>query len=341
MEKQKTVLMKCVYGSKLYGTDGPNSDTDYKTVFLPDFKDVLLGRQLRTKQRSTGTDETKNSKDDVDEQFVPLQTFAREFFEGQTYALELAMFVTHNQYAKPAVGLHHLDPKFEVFVKHLVHRFLHSDVKAMVGYAWNQALKYQLKGRRFKALEEFADYLKGFNPNDKVTAFIEKAQEDDFFGGSNYFRFYSVDVNGHPLMAVEVMGKLVLCTVPVSDLVKMVNTLLKQYGHRSQAAVDADVDWKSLYHALRVAYQARGLLRDGYFNVPYSEDRRKLLLAVKNGEVDFDFVTNLLSDVVDELDVVRLNSPLQEKTEELREEFEEFLFTWLVDFYELETKFLV
>lgn len=344
MENQKNVLMKCVYGSKLYGTDGPNSDTDYKTVFLPDFKDVLLGRQLRTKVRTTGTDETKNTKDDVDEQFVPLQTFAREFFEGQTYALELAMFVTHNPYAVPAFGLEHLDTKFKLFVQLLVKQFMHRDVKAMVGYAWNQAQKYQLKGRRFNALETLKDYLatwRSKNPTaTKVGAFLSTAVLDGFFETNKYFGEDCVLVNNNTLPAMRVMDKLVLSTVKLEELENTVNTLLKQYGHRSKAAVDADVDWKSLYHALRVAFQARDLLRDGYFNVPYSEDRRKLLLAVKNGEMQMDYVADMLSDVVDELDAVRLHSPLQEKTDELRNEFEDFLFDWLVNFYKLDASFL-
>lgn len=338
-------MMKCVYGSKLYGTDGPSSDTDYKTVFLPDFKDIILGRQLRTKQRSTSTDKAKNNCDDVDEQFVPLQTFAREFFEGQTYALELAMFIAHNQQTKPVFGLEYLDPIFEQFVDVLVKRFLHRDVKAMIGYAWNQAQKYQLKGRRFKALETLKDYLANWrskNPDaERVGSFLSAAKLDGFFEMNKYFDEDHVSVNNTTLPVMRVMDKLVLSTVKLEELETIVNTLLKQYGFRSKASVVADVDSKSLYHALRVALQARDLLRNGYFNIPYSDDQRKLLLAVKNGELKIEFVTNMLSDIVDELDVVCIHSPLQEKTEELRNEFEDFLFEWLLDFYDLKHHFRI
>jgi len=335
----KVDLFKCVYGSKLYGTDTPASDTDYKTVFLPSFQSVLLGKPPRTKVRTTSSDKVKNNADDVDEQFVPFQTFAREFFEGQTYALELAMAL-RSGLDKLSDKVQYVDPQFKTFVRQMTDKFLHNDVKAMVGYAWNQAQKYQLKGRRFKALEEFAEYLKGFSLNDKVVTFMEKAKEDNFFDGSNYFAFDSVGVNNNPLAAVKVMDKLVLSTVTISELVRTVNALLDQYGHRSRKAVDADVDWKSLYHAVRVAFQARDLLKNGYFDVPYTEEQRTLLLAVKTGQLPFEQVTELLGSVVDELDELKMNTKLQPKTEALKEEFEEFLFDWLVNFYELEAAFL-
>ena len=34
------------YGSKLYGTDNPNSDTDYKGIFIPNLLDALPNHAL-------------------------------------------------------------------------------------------------------------------------------------------------------------------------------------------------------------------------------------------------------------------------------------------------------
>ena len=38
------VLVKMFFGSHLYGTTNENSDTDLKGVFLPNKRDILLGR---------------------------------------------------------------------------------------------------------------------------------------------------------------------------------------------------------------------------------------------------------------------------------------------------------
>ena len=41
MEIKEKILFKTLTGSKLYGTNSENSDTDIKGVFLPDIKDLL------------------------------------------------------------------------------------------------------------------------------------------------------------------------------------------------------------------------------------------------------------------------------------------------------------
>lgn len=333
MEKQ--VLFKCLYGSELYGTDTLTSDTDYITVFLPNFKDVLLGHQLYTKVRTSSNNKVKNSVDDVDERFVPFQTFVKEFFEGQTYALELVMALCMYKQNPEKIKdkVLYVDSMFVLFVEELVEKFLHSDVKAMVGYAWNQAKKYQLKGRRFNALKLFKLYLEKFDKNVKVSTFMKQAAIDKFFDGSNYFRFYEVEVNDRMLPAVQVMDKLVLSTVPVAELVHIVNSFLEQYGYRSKKAVEQDVDWKSLYHALRVAFQTRDLLAKGYFDIPYSEDQRTLLLAIKSGQIQFELATELLRTVIDDIDELKISTMLQTKTTQLKNEFDDFVYDWLNKLY--------
>jgi len=43
-EYNAKVVYVTIYGSKLFGTDNANSDTDYKGIFIPSKKDVLLKR---------------------------------------------------------------------------------------------------------------------------------------------------------------------------------------------------------------------------------------------------------------------------------------------------------
>jgi RNA repair pathway DNA polymerase beta family len=85
------LLFSCQYGSRLYGTQTPTSDLDLKHVYLPALNDLLVGKQLANKVKKTNTKmNTRNGADDVDEEFLPVQVFARDFMMGQTYALELA-----------------------------------------------------------------------------------------------------------------------------------------------------------------------------------------------------------------------------------------------------------
>src|SRR5664279_214291 len=95
----RDVLYQVTYGSKLYGTSTPTSDTDLKSVYLPAIDDLLLGKKLvATKTR---VDEhgvkvpDKDSMPDrgVENEYIPFQTFVRDFVRGQTYAVEIAWAV--------------------------------------------------------------------------------------------------------------------------------------------------------------------------------------------------------------------------------------------------------
>lgn len=54
-------LVRMKFGSHLYGTATPESDTDIKGVFLPELRDLLLARAPRHQHTSTGDNSTIRS----------------------------------------------------------------------------------------------------------------------------------------------------------------------------------------------------------------------------------------------------------------------------------------
>jgi hypothetical protein len=176
-------LFTTLYGSKLYGTSTPTSDRDVKHIVLWDLDDLLLGKKLEAKVKKTNNAKnTRNSADDVDEEFIPLQTFARHFVEGQTYAIELAFaidghhaeqeifdprgkVVTSLASGRTLVAVYDRNfectdyevPYFVEFVHELRTKFLTSNIKAMMGYVVNQASLYSFKGERLNATRELTE----------------------------------------------------------------------------------------------------------------------------------------------------------------------------------------
>lgn len=71
------ILCKMRHGSHLYGTTTSESDTDYKGIFKPDIKDVILGRMSKSVNLSTNKGSTKNTAEDVDEEYYSIQDFVR------------------------------------------------------------------------------------------------------------------------------------------------------------------------------------------------------------------------------------------------------------------------
>lgn len=130
MEKEnllKQTLFKTPYGSRLYGTNGPNSDTDWKYIFLPPLKDTLLGKQImKTKFMSPNeTDKTKQ----VDEDFIPIQKFAYDFLKGVPYAIEVA-FSYHFDSWLDAEKMH-------AFLFVLQKKFLNKKLSGFLGFVNN------------------------------------------------------------------------------------------------------------------------------------------------------------------------------------------------------------
>ena len=201
------------YGSKLYGTQTPTSDTDLKHIILPELDTLLLAKKVENKVKKTNAEKnTRNGVDDVDEEFIPLQIFARHFVEGQTYAIELAFALEGNHaeqqifdprgevfmfktghgkstITNPMVTINHdglaggskCTPYFVEFVKELRTKFLTSNIKAMMGYVVNQASLYSFKGERLNATRDFREvlmhaYTDTSAGDDPLTGFVNTPQ---------------------------------------------------------------------------------------------------------------------------------------------------------------------
>lgn len=349
-------LFTCLFGSRLYGTQTPTSDLDVKHVYLPNLDDMLVGKQLANKVKKTNTEKnTRNGADDVDEEFLPLQVFARDFLNGQTYALELAFALegTHaNQalwYGTCEVPMSTVDDVkthlFGEFVLELRTKFLTSNVKALMGYAVNQASLYSFKGERLNVVREVKKLL-----TSTANAFVHHRLgdcllEDSWFKDEmtkltvkypKYFKQEEYDVGAGQM---KPCFRLLEKTLPFSDRaehsLRVVDALENRYGTRADAASAAadNVDWKATMHALRVVDEGLQLLRSGTLSFPFSKDYVLYLLDVKQGKVDLELVKEELDSKLELLKVLEQTTKLPPLTRELTAEFESWLAAWMRRFY--------
>ena len=139
-----------IYGSKLYGTSTPTSDTDYKSIVKPDIDHLLIAQPIGIVSLGGAAKGEKNTADDCDDSLIPIQIFCQDFIKGQTYAIEVAFSVP--EVITPDMVISS-DSAF--VMKKLVEmrsRFLTSNVNAMVGYAKSQAMLYSNKRKSPKKL---------------------------------------------------------------------------------------------------------------------------------------------------------------------------------------------
>ena len=303
-------LLKCAFGSTLYGTALPTSDKDYKVVFLPDHDYLLMGKSLDNKV--TQTSDTKNTSEDVDTEYVPLHRFVRDFVAGQTYALELAFcpVMNHPQgdtvgWTLPVEGTCRSD--FYTFVQELRSKCLTKEVKAMVGYCRNQAKLYSAKGDRLKTYESVYESLSKVPQTDRLSLHKDKLPKN------KYAFLCKTDDNRK---AYEVCGGKHLLDVTVEEFLTRMKRDMDAYGQRAhKAKEDSGVDWKSYMHACRVAMEAEQLLTTHNLTFPFQGEEQKFLMDVRLGNKTVQEVSEFLDKKLETVEHLVETSTLPSKND--------------------------
>ena len=97
------VVYQVVYGSKLYGTNTPTSDTDLKSIYLPTIDDMLLGKKLavhksRVDAHGKPVPEGEPMPDSgVENEYIPFQTFVRDFVQESIVSGWVQKIIDHHQ----------------------------------------------------------------------------------------------------------------------------------------------------------------------------------------------------------------------------------------------------
>lgn len=344
----KQVLFEVLYGSRLYGTSTPTSDTDLKTVYLPELSDVLLGKRLvntKTRVGANGVpvpDDASMPADGVENEWIPFQVFVRDFVQGQTYAVEIAYALYAKFKGTPT------STREASWLMELVENFSNSEVYSMVGFAQKQTFDYVKRGQRLNEAVKVLDVLKRHESLLRTGGHVVRldtplAYCDD---AGNVVQSTVLDevsrvcslpigrsVNNRTMRTLELNGRSYLETTEVEHLCAQVQKLISKYGDRSTAAAETDVDWKSISHAVRVYEQSIELLETGRITFPRKNAAR--LLEIKSGQVSLDEVKSELSRLDEEVLQKIQASTVRKKTPELVSAAEQWLLLALRGLYGL------
>ena len=289
------LLFKTKFGSHLYGLNTPSSDTDYKGIYMPTLSQLLLGTWPKSIRTSTGTAHTKNTSEDIDEEYYALPYFIKLAVDGDTTALDML----HANKDSTLVS----SPIWEE-LKSKRKEFYSRDMKALVGYARNQIAKYGMKGTRLATMQDVLN--KSKHLVGKLRDVVHLLPQNE------YCKVVLEPENAKQQPYYEVCGKKFLLNTPVQDLQFLMQEQLDKYGERARLAqANEGVDWKALSHALRVAYQMKSVYEDGDFEYPLKQSH--FLRLVKAGEVDFSEVKQVLESTLERVEELAKFSYMREK----------------------------
>ena len=288
-------IVKMRFGSHLYGTSSPASDTDYKGVFMPALRDVLCGRIKKCVTENTKTDTSKkNSAEDVDTQIYSLHYFIELACQGETVALDML-------HAPDEMILETTPIWGQIRANRW--RFYTRNLKSFVGYARTQAAKYGIKGSRLSDCKRALDYLR----ENELGGDIMSDVWNYLPAGEHISKNEAL-----PVKLYTVCGRSIQSTCKISKGVEILAKYHENYGARAKLAeANEGIDWKAVSHALRAAFQVKEILTTGDLKFPLAQ--ADYLKTVKAGTLSYkDDVGPRLEAEMDELEVLTRESTMPE-----------------------------
>lgn len=301
MEQLKEpLLFSTVYGSKLYGTDGPASDTDIRGVFIPTKEDLLLARAPQHYN-------FKNSE--VDESYLSLHYFLRLLTQGETNCLDMFFAYTNKD------ALISTSPMYEELIENK-DKLITKNVTKYLGYCKSQALKYSIKGDRIQNYEALMQLISKCKNPSGVTLETELRYQCILGPGASYamgdpedylknnthigrrFKINKSPLGDHAYLLLcdnkerylMVSGHLFALNANLNTTRDSINKCLASYGKRAvNAAEDNGADYKALSHALRVGYQASSLLDNGEILFPLPKPQLNIIRSIKFKTTDMTY----------------------------------------------------
>ena len=300
------ILMRQIFGSQLYGTNTPTSDTDYKSVYLPPYRDILLQNIKPSISKSKEKGENKkNSPDDIDEEIYSLDKYLSLVGQGQTVSLDMLFTPPQYQLIKSDIWNHIMKNRDKLVSK---------KSKAFIGYCRQQANKYGIKGSRVAAARDTLAFLNHLiqimGMNKKLGDYDSKI--DVFAKGREFVNIIEIPLaNGQLIKHLDVCDRKLPYTASVKNAYDVVEKIVDEYGTRAlQAEQNEGVDWKALSHAVRIGEQAIELFTT--HNIIFPRPNASELLKIKKGEIPYKQVSEIIEDLFVRVEEEANNSTLPE-----------------------------
>lgn len=288
-------IMKGYFGSHLYGTSTPESDVDFKEIYVPHARDILTGNVKEHMSKNTNNTSSKNTKDDVDHELYSLKYFFKLAADGETVALDML-------HTPPSLVVKSDLPDVWKYIQDNRSRFYTTNMKSYLGYVRKQASKYGVKGSRLAVLRqalkrsnEWGQYfdngavirlshMKNVLPVGEFASWVET--ENEKTGKQTFY---------------NLLDRKFQDTLTNKEFNAILVKLEENYGERARKAeANEGIDWKALSHACRGGLQLLEIYKTGDLVYPLQD--APFILDVKLGKHTFKIVQEFLEDIVDQVE---------------------------------------
>lgn len=318
MNDEIQVVAKLKFGSHLYGTMTPLSDTDYKTIFVPNFKKYVLGtsqRPFKIKKFPDGSIAGPNDIMDtgcVEEEFIPVPEFFKMLAAGEVQSMETFFAILQNK-------IEFVDPEFYNLCLQFEKDYIREvPVYNMVAFAKKSTIDYVLRSERLASVSAIINFLCEIfiqipsSINCKLgsevdgKSIIEHLKDKNF----NDVSFGELQVYKNSTEKIEsfsIASRTFGATTPLSNVIESLCALEKKYGYRV-AKIEGAVEWKSMAHSVRTYQQAIEFIETNKITFPRPNIDE--LLKIRHGEIGEDEISNKLRELDKMVETLTKKKPL-------------------------------
>jgi len=314
IEKQFNVdILYCTYsGSKLYGTNDENSDTDIKFIFKPRKIDVLLKKDIEYISVTPQTN-SKNTKDDIDFDGYSIYKFFNLLQKMETGAVDIlfSMFRTDT--------IIYEDTYFTDKLRDDYMFIINKQMKSFIGYALSQSKRFGIKGDRYNELDDFVNGMKTYIENIKSNKLKDYWIDlTTLINSKDYKYIKSIKAPGprgsgdyKEINYISVLGRLYLEEVTFEYFFNKIIESYNQFGNRTKtiANTKSKTDFKALSHAYRIASEVKELLKTNKIVFPLIESG--LIKDIKYNRIEVEDAINLVETTLSEVNLLLETSNLQ------------------------------
>ena len=291
-------IFRCVYGSKLFGTSTPDSDDDFRSVIIPSDTDILLGRA--SKIRQTESRDRANIAGDVDKTEIPVQAFLSLLMESELTAIETL-------FAPPLEKTEEWDVIYDNR-----HHLISSNVSKFTGFSKSQIMRYGGRGEDFSAAKELISMLGEYRGNEPISRNPELMERINEMTSRHKKLIVSFDPVHTHVPTITLNGRTAQLTQKRTSVMDIFQRVIDRSGERTRKAAENPdkADYKGLYHAVRILYQAEELLNTGEIRFPL--ESAPVLLDIRAGKHSQETCIDMADEVLARVDEAKGKTSLPE-----------------------------
>lgn len=294
----RKILFLYKAGSHFFDLNTEHSDLDYRGVYLPAVEEFKGENRRKQFERKTNDKKhTQNSNEDVD--FL-LFSFTKvlELLKGGDFNVMEMLFTPEDKIL--------IDSPLMKELRNFRENLMVNDVSAFLGFIKKEYVRYGVNINHYGVQENLLTFLKetaGRQPKGSATKLKDIWSELKKYAKDNNMIVFTTSLTGNSveIPTIKVAQRLYQWTVKISYVIDALEYKLETYGHRQQRMAETGKEYKGLYHALRLIYEARDLYDYGKFELPFSKDRLETLMAIKTAEMPQEEVHRLIDEGIDDI----------------------------------------